>query len=384
MSIMVIIAALSFVYLLLAYVCLGKLNRSPEQPSAPSSFQPPVTIFKPVCGLDSETEENLRSFCEQDYPKFQIIFGLRDPNDPAIPVIEKIIAEYPGLDITHIVDQQLHGSNYKVSNLINMYGHAKHDVLLIADDDMRVTKDYLNAVVPPLDDREVGVVTCLYSGSPRGGIASSLNAMFINEWFLPSVLISETFNKTGYCFGATMVIPREILESIGGFQSLVNYLADDYMLGRLVTEQGYRIYLSRYVVKNIVEERNFSSMLSHELRWARTLRTVEPLGYAFTFLTDTLVMNCVAAVAVYAYTQQLLWPVLILGLASSMRILYHQRVKHKLGAGEAGSIWLIPIRDILSFSIRVLSFAGNKIQWKQDRFSVDNTGLIHSGQISDY
>ena len=181
-----------------------------------------------------------------------------------------------------------------------------------------------------------------------------------------------------------MVIPREILESIGGFQSLVNYLADDYMLGRLVTEQGYRIYLSRYVVKNIVPDHYLNPLPREYVRWARTLRTVEPLGYAFTFLTDTLVMNCVAAVAVYAYTQQLLWPVLILGLASSMRILYHQRVKHKLGAGEAGSIWLIPIRDILSFSIRVLSFAGNKIQWKQDRFSVDNTGLIHSGQISDY
>ena len=381
---MVIIAALSFAYLLLACYCLNDLNGFRERSPVTPTFQPPVTLFKPVCGLDSETEENLRSFCEQDYPEFQIIFGLRDPDDPAIPVINKIIADYPERDIIRIIDQQLHGSNYKVSNLINMYGHAKHDVLLIADDDMRVTSDYLNTVVSPLADSEVGAVTCLYSGSPRGGIESSLNAMFINEWFLPSVLISKAMNKTGYCFGATMMVRREVLESIGGFASLVNYLADDYMLGKLVTKQGYKITLSPYIVTNIVEEKDFSSMLSHELRWARTLRTVEPLGYAFTFLTDTLVMSCLAAATLYAHTHRLLWPLLILGLATSLRVLFHQRVKRLLVAAEAGSIWLVPVRDVLTFAIRLLSFAGNKIQWKQDSFSVDNTGLIHSRQISDY
>lgn len=377
MLIIDLVAALSFGYLIFAYFCLGRLNRTSEHPPV-SSFQPPVTIFKPVCGLDSETEANLRSFCEQDYPEFQIIFGLRDINDPAIPIIRKIIASYPELDTTLIIDQQLHGSNYKVSNLINMYKHAKHDVFLIADDDMRVTRDYLNAVVSPLADNEVGIVTCLYSGSPRGRIVSALNAMFINEWFLPSVLISEALNKSQYCFGATMVIRREVLELIGGFDSLANYLADDYMLGKLVMDHGYKIHLSHFIVKNIVQERDFSSILSHELRWARTLRTVEPIGYAFTFLTDTLVMNCLAAVTVYLYTRQLFWPILIISLALSARILFHLRVKRVLNASDAGSIWLVPFRDLLSFCIRVLSFTGNKIQWKKDSFSVDNTGLIHS------
>ena len=378
MYIIAAVGILSLGYLIFAALCVEKFHRIRKDSFISPAFQPPVTIFKPVFGLGPEMRENLRSFCVQDYPEYQIIYGLHDENDPAISIIREIMADYPGQDIELVVDNRLHGSNYKVSNLVNMFGHAKHGILLIADDDMRVSGNYLNAVVSPFADHKIGAVTCLYSGSPRGGIVSSLNAMFVNEWFLPSVLISHALKNDKFCFGATMAVRREILEQIGGFDALVDYLADDYMLGKLVADHGHKIYLSHYVVENIIQEPDFKSMLLHELRWARTVRTVEPFGYAFSFLTDTLVISCFAGAATLVYTHQLLWPVLIISFVLLARILFHMRLKFVLNSGDAGSIWLVPVRDFLSFFIRLASFTGNEIEWKNKTFSVDNAGLIYA------
>ena len=378
MIIIALLCILSLGYLLFAYICMERFHGLRKKSVPSSTFQPPVSILKPVCGLDPEMDENLRSFCEQDYPGFQVIFGLRDENDPAVSTIRKIMGDYPDRDITLVIDQSLHGNNYKISNLINMFPHARHGILVIADDDMRVTGNYLNTVVAPLADAGTGAVTCLYAGSPRGGIASALNAMFVNEWFLPSVLISHALKNDNFCFGATMVIKREILEQIGGLDALVDYLADDYMLGKLVAEQGYKIQLSHFVVKNIIQEPDFKSMLSHELRWARTMRTVQPLGYIFTFLTDTLIMAFLLAAAVFFETNLLIWPVVIICSILPVRILFHLRVKTILDARDAGTIWLVPVRDFLTFFIRLISYTGNRIEWKDKSFSVDNTGLIYT------
>ena len=174
-----------------------------------------------------------------------------------------------------------------------------------------------------------------------------------------------------------MVIRREILVQIGGFDALADYLADDYMLGKLVAEYGHKIHLSHFVVENIIQESNFKSMLLHELRWARTMRTVQPLGYAFTFLTDTLMISCLVGAAAYVYTHQPMWPVVIIGSVLLARILFHLRAKTVLNSSGAGSIWLVPIRDFLTFCIRLVSFTGNKIEWKDKSFSVDNAGLIY-------
>jgi len=367
---------LSFTYLLFAYSRLEKFNRTRKKHRTGSSFHPPVTVFKPVCGTGYEMRENLRSFCEQDYPEYQVIFGLHDANDPAMPIIKEIIAEYPDGDITLVIDQRLHGSNYKVSSLINMFPHAKYGILVIADDDMRVPGNYLDTVVAPLADQKIGAVTCLYSGSPGRGLVSSLFAMFINEWFLPSVLVSQALKNDSFCFGATIVIKREVLGQIGGFDALVDYLADDYMLGKLVADQGYKIHLSHLVVENIIQETGFRSMFLHELRWARTMRTAQPLGYLFSFLTDTLVIGLLAGAAVYFYTGNLLWPAAIIGAVYSTRVFFHRRVQAVLGTGNAGSIWFIPVRDLLTFFIRLISFTSNRIVWKDRSFSVNNSGLI--------
>jgi len=367
-------------YLIFALFAVELFNHKRKKSITSNDFQPPVTILKPIYGLDPELAENLRSFCQQDYPEYQLIFGLHDKNDPAIPVVKEILKEFNDIDASFIIDPRIYGANHKISNLINMYPTAKHDYLLIADSDMRVPNDYLSNVMSPFADSTVGAVTCLYSGSARGKLASSLNAMFINEWFLPSVLISRILQPIKYCLGATMVVRRDLLIKIGGFKSLSNYLADDYMLGKLISDLGYKIHLSDVVVENIVEEASIKDLITHELRWARTLRRVEPLGYALTFLTDTIVISVLTAITVYTATHNLTWSLLPIFLVLMARVVLHIRTRQITGSKSAGSIWLIPLRDFLSFSIRVISFTGNSIQWRNNVFSVNPAGQIHTEQ----
>lgn len=367
-------------YLVFALFAVELFNHKRKKATTSTDALPPVTILKPVYGLDPEMLNNLRSFCQQDYPEYQIIFGLHDKNDRAIPLIEKVKKEFKNVDISYIVNSKIHGANHKVSNLINIYPSAKYDYLLIADSDMRVPSNYLSNVMSAFSDPDVGAVTCLYSGSARGKIASSLNAMFINEWFLPSVLISKILQPIKYCLGATMIVRRNLLDEIGGFKALSDYLADDYMLGKLVSDLGYKIHLSNFVVENIVEESSIKDLVTHELRWARTLRRVEPLGYAFTFLTDTLVVSSITAFTIYLGTSHLLWSLSPIVLVLMARIILHLRINKITDSKSAGSIWLIPLRDILSFCIRVISFTGNSIQWRNNSFNVDPKGLIHSDQ----
>jgi len=365
-------------YLAFALFAVERFNYKRKRSNSVNDFQPPVTLLKPIYGLDAELIKNLRSFCQQDYPVYQIVFGLHSNKDLALPIVKKIIKEFKNIDVSYIVDSRIYGCNHKVSNLINMYPTAKHDYLLVADSDMRVPTNYLSELMSPFADSTVGAVTSLYSGSARGKLASSLNAMFINEWFLPSVLISRILQPIKFCLGATMIVRRDLLKEIGGFKSLSNYLADDYMLGKLISDLGYKIHLSDFIVENIVEEASFKDLMLHELRWARTLRRVEPLGYFFTFLTDTLVISSLTAVTLYMATQNVglsLLPILLVLLA---RIVLHSRTKQITGSSSAGSIWLIPLRDILSFSIRVISFTGTSIQWRNNAFNVDRSGLIHT------
>ena len=379
----VLISLCAIGYLLFANFCIIELQKSRKRPHIPSGFTPLVTVFKPICGLEHGMDENLRSFCEQDYPEYQIIFGLHGEDDTAIPVIEKIIQDYPQLDLEMVIDTRLHGTNHKVSNLINMFPTAKHDILLVADSDMRVGKNYLHDIVAPFANAANGAVTCLYSGRSEGGLASRLNAMFINEWFLPSVLISNALKDISYCLGATMAVRREILTDFGGFEALSNYLADDYMLGQMVSERGYKIHLSHTIVENLSYESSYKSLFLHELRWARTLRAVEPLGYLGTFLTDTLMIGSLTALFALIFTHHIFLPASILSITITARILLHLQVKSALGLNGRGSLLLIPVRDLLSFIIRIVSFTGHSVEWRNHIFSVDAEGLIHEEVETD-
>lgn len=380
---LVLVSLCAITYLLFANFCIIELRKNIKRPHIPSGFTPAVTIFKPICGIEQDMDENLRSFCEQDYPEYQVIFGLHGNDDDAIPVIQKIIEDYPQLDLEMVIDARLHGSNHKVSNLINMFPSAKHEILIVSDSDMRVRKNYLHDVVAPFANTANGAVTCLYSGRTDDGVASKLNAMFINEWFLPSVLISDALKDISYCLGATMAVRREILTDFGGFEALANYLADDYMLGQMVSERGYKVYLSYTIVENLSYEPNYKSLFLHELRWARTLRAAEPLGYMGTFLTDTLMISSLTAFFALLFTQHTFLPASILGITITARILLHLQVKSALELDVRGSLVLIPVRDMMSFVIRVVSYMGNSIEWRNHTFSIDDDGLMHEDEKTE-
>ena len=249
---------------------------------------PPVTVLKPLCGAEPGLYEHLRSFCRQDYSEFQIVFGVRDLADPALSVVERLVAEFPSLPIDIVVNPQQHGSNCKTSNLINMLTQARHDVLAMADSDTFVGPDYLTTVTAPLLDHKVGLVTCLYQDMPTQGIWSRLGAMYINEWYMPAVLLARLFGYQGYASGQTLCLRRDTLQAIGGLEAIANHLADDYRLGELVRGLGLRIVLSTNVVKAQHHEPDLDSLTRHELRWMRTIRVLRPRSFRMMFLTFSL------------------------------------------------------------------------------------------------
>ena len=368
-------------YLFFSFIALELFKYKKNKRVISGNFSPPVTILKPIYGLDPDMLNCLRSFCQQDYPKFQVIFGLQDEKDPAIPLVKKVVEEFSNCDISFIINTELHGTNYKVSNLINMNPYIKYEYLLISDSDMRVSQNYLSQVMEPFSDEKVGVITCLYSGRSTGRITSKLNAMFINTWFLPSVLISRILQPMKYCLGATMIVKRGILSKIGGFESLSNHLADDYILGKLISSLGYKIYLSDYIVENMVEETSLKNLIQHELRWARTLRRVEPIGYALTFLTDSLVLGISLGIILYVIKGSLLLLLIPAFLTLLLRIILHNSSNEITKSENLSEILLIPLRDILSFFIRFISYAGNSVEWRNNTFSVDHLGLMHKKQV---
>lgn len=362
-------ALASIVYVAFA-ICAVVLNKNHRRST--NSYSKPVTVLKPVCGMDPTLYENLCSFCEQSYPMFQVVFGVRDASDPAIDIIKTVIANFPDRDLTLVVDDRTIGTNFKVSSLANMLRYAKYEILVIADSDMRVGPDYLETVVTAFDDPDVGAVTCLYIGTPVGGWASVLGAMFINEWFLPSVLVALSFEKLRYCFGATMAVRADALGSIGGFHALAFELADDHVLGKRLSERGYKIRLAPYIVENIVLEPDLRSLFLHELRWARTVRSVRPAGYALSFVTYALPMAILLLFATHFGALGMMAVVLAMGL----RVLLHYVVRAVYHMRGPATPWLIPFRELLSFAVWGASFLGRNVQWRTSRLYLRPDGRL--------
>jgi ceramide glucosyltransferase len=354
-------------------VAIGLMRRFNRREPLAGTAGAPATILKPLCGDEPFLYENLRSFCDQEYPQFEVIFGVRDPADPAIPVVERVREEFPDLEIRLIVDDCVHGHNHKVSNLANMSGAAKYDLLVVADSDMRVDRGYLATVTAPLSDPRVGVVTCLYVGRPALNAWSALGAMFINEWFLPSVLVAQATTATPLCFGSTMALRREVLDSVGGFHMLADELADDYVLGQRVAARGLRIVLSPNVVETVVAESSFRSLWWRELRWARTIRSIQPCGYALSFVTYAVPL---------ALLHLLVSPFrpdgwVILAAAVGLRVSAHRAARRAFGV-SAGRAWAAPVRDLLSFVVWASSFCGRTVRWRGNEMVVERGGRLRA------
>ncbi len=270
-------------------------RRSQGAADAPTLQAPPITVLKPLCGTEPETYECLRTFCDQDYPEFQIVFGLCAEDDPAVAIARRLQREFPHRDLQIAIDGRQHGSNRKVSNLVNMLPLARHDYLIVSDSDIRVRPDYLRRVVAPLLDDGVGIVTCPYRGIARKGLWSLLGSMYINEWFMPSVRVAAFAGTRSFAFGATIAIRRQVLARIGGFASIADQLADDYRLGEMTRRIGLRTVLSEVEVETFVSETTLAELVRHELRWLRTIRALRPAGYRLSFITFGLPVTALQA-----------------------------------------------------------------------------------------
>ena len=257
-------------------------------PASRAAFVPPITIIKPLYGLEPELAANLASFCNQDYPLFQVIFCATDPDDPAVEVARSVAQSFPTVDARVIVADAARLANPKIANVQCAEAAAKYDLLAISDADMRVDRDYLRAIAAPFADAEVGAVTCLYGAVPQETLVGALGAMFVNDHFAPSVLVAGALEPLRYCFGSTMAVRRSVLARIGGLHVLGASLADDHTLGREVAARGLRVALAPYLTRSMLGKETLRELWRRELRWARIIRSVRPIGSTLAVVTYVL------------------------------------------------------------------------------------------------
>jgi ceramide glucosyltransferase len=379
-----LLAAAALGYAVTAWAAVRLWRNSRTQPklggttAEPALQSPPLTVLKPLCGAEPGLDDTLRSFCSQDYAgEVQIVFGVQHPADPALAVVEQLRRDYPGLDLTIVVDPTRHGASAKVSNLINMMRAARYDWLVLADSDVRVPPGYLAAVTAPLADASVGIVTCPYRGIPRPGLWSLLGALFINDWFIPSVRVAALFGSRAFAFGATIALRRDALAAIGGFQAIADQLADDYRLGELTRRRGLRTVLSDVVVDTWVDERTLRHLVQHGLRWLRTIRVVRPGGYTFsavTFSMPVAALGCALAGGT---------PVTLSLLAATLlvRLMLHLAAQAPGSSGSApvrpwSRVWAVPLADALGFALWCGAFVTREVQWRQGRYRVARDGSV--------
>jgi ceramide glucosyltransferase len=332
------------------------------------AFHPPVTILKPVKGMDADSFENFASFCRQDYPRYQIVFAVADSDDPVIRVIGKLMAEFPEVDLELVVDDRIYGPNYKVCNLINAYPMAKYDILIVCDSDIRVGPAYLREVCAPFADPEAGLVTSLYRSPGVRGAATAIEAMGFTSEMVPNVMVALRLEGLSFALGASMAVRRAALDRIGGFHALVDYLADDYQLGNKVFGAGYRLELSDYFVESVMHRERLSDVLSRQLRWARTMRVSRPGGYLASGITQPF-PAAVLALVVSGISPTGAAAAILLYLVRTLTALLFSRcfVRDQIFPRW---LWLLPVRDGLAFGTWALSFMGSRVRWRGNLFHV--------------
>ena len=340
----------------------------------PEGHLPPVSILKPLKGVDPEIWESFCSHCEQDYPQFQLIFGVSDPGDPAIGVVRRLQAKYPERAIELIVCDCVLGTNIKVSNLAQMLPAARHELLLVNDSDIRVPSDYLRNVVSPLADDSVGLVTCLYRGVAAPTLGSRLEALGISTDFVPGVL-SARFLEKGLHFGlgSTLALRRRDLEAIGGFKILLDYLADDYELGRRIAATGKRVELSAATVTTFLPAYTLRQFFRHQLRWSRTIRDARRWGYTgllFTFGLPWALLTLLAAQGA-----RWAWILFALTFAARLAVGFVAAVGVLHDRQLLRNLLLLPLRDLTAPFVWAASFLGNRIHWRGDDFDLKD-GLL--------
>jgi ceramide glucosyltransferase len=339
--------------------------------SAPSRY-PAVSVLKPLKGAEPGLRAALESFCRQDYAgPVQIVCGVLDPSDPAIAVVRALQAEHPDFDISLVIDDAIEGANLKISNLVHIAKAARHGLLVASDADIAVGPNYLSRIVAALERPGCGVVTSLYVGHGGHGLWSALSAMGINYQFLPNVVVGHALGLADPCMGSTLALSAERLARLGGFESLRDHLADDFELGRAIRAMGDQVVMPPMLVSHECDEKAAGELLSHELRWNRTIRMIDGAGYFGSIVTHGFPLAMIGAVLT-GFSQVSL--ALVVAILVS-RLILKLRIDAVTGT-RAGSLWLVPVRDVLSFVVFLASLTGSTVTWRGIRYRVGSDGIL--------
>jgi len=350
----------SLVYCVLTVMAAVRYRRvRPPRLDAPA----PISILKPLAGAEDGLEENLRSFFEQRYPGFEILFAVRSAGDPAIAVAERLRARYPAVPSRLIVTGEPPYPNAKVYSLDRMLSAARHDLLVMADSDVRATPDMLSTIAAEFQDEKLGLATCPYRAVPGGSFWSTLEAVGLNTEFLGGVLVARMLAGMKFALGPTITARRETLERIGGFDAVKDYLAEDFVMGKLAAEHGYGVILSSYVIDHRIGGQPFAANLRHRLRWNRSTRRSRPAGYIGQVFTNPLPLALLLCAARPAW-----WPVLAAtvvfraaaGWATAGYVLRDPLTRRRW--------WLVPLQDAASLLVWVAGFFGNTILWRGRKY----------------
>ena len=341
-----------------------------EKTADSAAAKPPVTILKPLHGSEPGLEARLAAFCEQDYDgRVQILCGVHDAAAPSIDAVRATQRQHPDASIDLQIDQRLHGTNRKLSNLINMMPRVRHDTIVLSDSDIVVRPDYLRNVTALLASPRTGAVTCLYHGIGDAGLWSRLSAMAINSNFLPQAITAITLKLSKPCFGATIAIERSTLERIGGFGNFADDLADDYAIGMAVRATGDEVATAPFLVGHCCFESSLRQFVRHQIRVGRTIKSIDPIGYAGSIITHP-------------------WPLALLGMLSgstaaalvavaalAARVALCRCVDRRFGLPHENP-WLIPLHDMIAFGVYVASFFGATVYWRGAEYRVAADGTL--------
>ena len=369
--ILLLLAALA--YQILALVSLWRFFKKPLSRLA-SADSPGITIFKPVKGLAPESRECLESFLTLDYQPYQVLFGVSDPADPAWPLLESLCQAAPPGRVQAVLCPETWGHNPKVSTLRQLEPLARYDLLVVADGDVKVSPDFLDRVAAAFREPQVGLVSCPYRAGPADSLGSWLEALSISADFIPSVAVAQYVEGIRFALGATMAVTRTALAQIGGFAALADYLADDYQLGWRVHQAGFEVRLLPYVVETVNPRMRLKDYLSHQLRWTRTYRVCRPRGYFAYGITHALVFSLV----LWLISGLASWALGLVAATLALRsVLAWFSEKVCLGGKlNLTALFLLPVKDLLSFGLWLASFLGNEVVWQGRRYRLTPDGLL--------
>lgn len=365
----------SLAYALISLICALKYFKKQDcQPVVPPP-SPSVSILKPVKGMDEDSYDNFASFCCQDYSgELELVFAVASPDDAVIPVIRQLIDDFTNHDIRLVINPATHGPNQKISNLINAFPQSGHDIIIISDSDIRVAPNYLQSVVTHFIYPQIGLVTSLYRTSEVHGIATALEAIGFTAEMIPNVLVARQLEGLTFAMGASMAVRREALVAAGGFEALADYLADDYQLGNKIHHAGWLIALDPCFVESVIKPENLMTVLSRQLRWARTMRVSRPGGFLASGITLPFPAALLATLLAPSPAAGLAAVALLYSVRLCVSTLYSRVFVRDYLLPRW--LWLLPLRDMLAFFAWALSFLGNRVEWRGSRFVLKPGGKI--------